>query len=86
MALTLTCPICGNRDGYEFQYGGEEKGPFPDEHTLTPRSWCNYVHMNRCIAGVQKEWWFHRHGCGTLFTTYRDTTTNLEVEKSEKTQ
>ncbi|PIE61088.1 MAG: sarcosine oxidase subunit delta, partial [Desulfobacterales bacterium] len=29
MALTLTCPICGKRNGYEFRYGGEEKGPRP---------------------------------------------------------
>ena len=31
MALTLTCPVCGKRNGYEFRYGGEDKGPRPDE-------------------------------------------------------
>jgi sarcosine oxidase subunit delta len=46
MALTLTCPICGKRNGYEFRYGGEDKGPRPDEEGLTPADWCNYVHMN----------------------------------------
>jgi sarcosine oxidase subunit delta len=46
MAMTLTCPVCGKRNGYEFRYGGEEKGPRPDEADLSPRAWCEYVHMN----------------------------------------
>jgi sarcosine oxidase subunit delta len=48
-----------------------------------PAAWCDYVHMNKCTAGVQKEWWFHRDGCGSWFTTWRDTTNNLEVEQPE---
>ena len=83
MALTLTCPVCGKRNGYEFRYGGEEKGPRPAETDLTPQAWCEYVHLNKCTAGIQKEWWCHRDGCGVWFTTDRDTTRNLEVEKSE---
>jgi len=83
MALTITCPVCGKRNGYEFRYGGVEKGPRPDEEGLTPANWCDYVHMNECVAGIQKEWWFHRDGCGAWFTIHRDTTANLEVEKSE---
>ena len=79
MALTLTCPICGPRNGYEFRYGGEDKGPRPDEKDLTPRAWCGYVHMNRCVAGIQMEWWCHKDGCGSWFTTWRDTVHNLEV-------
>ena len=70
MALTLTCPVCGKRNGYEFRYGGEDKGPRPAEEGLTP-------------AGVQKEWWFHRDRCGAWFTTWRDTTLNLEVVAPE---
>jgi len=83
MALTLTCPVCGKRNGYEFRYGGEDKGPRPAEAGLTPTTWCDYVHMNKCTAGVQKEWWVHRDGCGSWFTTWRDTTQNLEVAKPE---
>jgi len=83
MALTLTCPVCGKRNGYEFRYGGEDKGPRPAEEGLTPNAWCDYVHMNKCTVGVQKEWWVHRDGCGSWFTTYRDTTKNLEVEQPE---
>ncbi len=83
MALTITCPVCGKRNGYEFRYGGEDKGPRPDENNITPQSWCDFVHMNKCVAGVQKEWWFHRDGCGSWFTIHRDTTTNLEVAEPE---
>jgi sarcosine oxidase subunit delta len=83
MAATLTCPICGKRNGYEFRYGGVDKGPRPAEEVLSPATWCDYVHMNKCIAGIQKEWWFHRDGCGAWFTTHRDTTTNLEVKNPE---
>jgi len=36
--------------------------------------------MNKCVAGVQQEWWFHKDGCGSWFPIYRDTTTNLEQE------
>ena len=83
MSLTITCPICGKRNGYEFRFGSEEKGPRPEEADLTPEAWCDYVHMNKSVAGVQKEWWFHRDGCGSWFTIYRNTTTNLEVDESE---
>jgi heterotetrameric sarcosine oxidase delta subunit len=83
MSLTITCPICGKRNGYEFRFGGEEKGPRPDEAGLTPAAWSDYVHMNKSVAGIQQEWWFHRDGCGSWFTIYRNTTTNLEVDQSE---
>jgi len=79
LALLITCPICGKRSGYEFRYGGEDKGARPEEEGLTPRAWCEYVHMNRCTAGLQKEWWYHRDGCGLWFTVWRDTTANRQV-------
>ncbi len=81
MSLTITCPICGQRSGYEFRYGGEDNGQRPDEDKLTQASWCAYVHLNSCEAGVQKEWWFHKDGCGCWFTIYRDTTSNIEVSR-----
>jgi len=81
MSLTITCPICGKRNGYEFRFGSEDKGPRPEQESLTPESWCDYAHMNNCRAGVQKEWWYHRAGCSLWFTIHRDTTTNLEVSE-----
>ena len=83
MSLMLTCPICGRRNGYEFRYGGEDKGPYPWGQEKSPRQWAEYVHMNSCTGGVQKEWWYHRDGCGSWFTTFRDTLTNQEVENPE---
>ncbi|MBV9535735.1 MAG: sarcosine oxidase subunit delta [Solirubrobacterales bacterium] len=34
----------------------------------------NYFRVN--VAGVQREWWFHRSGCRAWFIAERDTTTN----------
>lgn len=79
MSFLITCPTCGARNAYEFRFGGEDKGPRPDESGLSAEQWVEYVHMNRCVAGVNKEWWFHRDGCSAWFTIWRDTTTNLQV-------
>jgi len=78
VAPDLTCPVCGKRNAYEFRFGGEDKGPPPAETEPSADQWCAYTHMNHCTAGVQKEWWFHRDGCGIWFTVYRDTRTNLQ--------
>lgn len=79
MGLMITCPICGRRSGYEFRYGGEDKGPRLDQSSLTPQDWCDYVHMNRSPAGVVREWWSHRDGCGAWFCIERDTRINIQV-------
>ena len=83
MSLTITCPRCGERDGYEFVFGGEDRGPRPEEAALTPETWCDYVHLRRNIGGVQTEWWFHRKGCGLWFTIRRDTLKNREINTAE---
>jgi sarcosine oxidase subunit delta len=79
MTLTITCPICGERSGYEFKFGGEERGPRPDWQNSTPKEWCDYVHKRKNTGGIQQEWWYHKEGCGTWFAIYRDTLTNQEV-------
>ena len=83
MTLTITCPICGKRNGYEFRYGGEELGPRPDDQALTRETWCDYVHMRAHRAGPRKEWWFHRDGCHTWFLIWRDTRTNRQIDEPE---
>ena len=80
MSFTITCPICGRRDLYEFRFGGEVRGPRPDEEGLTPEAYAQYVHMRTNAGGPQNEWWFHRDGCGRWFTIWRDTLTNREVK------
>jgi len=84
MSLTITCPICGKRNGYEFRFGGEEKGPRPDDKGLTAEAWCDYNHLRSNIFGIQREWWYHRDGCGIWFKIWRDTRTNLEVHAPEQ--
>jgi sarcosine oxidase subunit delta len=80
MSFTLSCPICGRRNVSEFRFGGEDKGPRPAEEALAATAaWLDYVHLHANPAGPQKEWWYHRDGCGSWFSIWRDTTTNLEI-------
>ena len=48
----------------------------------TLRELTDYLYFKRNVAGVQREWWCHRHGCQAWFTAERDTRTNtvLSVE------
>lgn len=86
MSLLIQCPICGRRNGYEFRYGGEDKGPYPDGPSISRAQWYDYVHANTCRAGVVREWWCHRHGCGLWFTIFRDTRINVQVSTPEGEQ
>ena len=49
----------------------------------TMRDLTSYIYFRRNVAGVQREWWHHRQGCGTWFLAERDTRTN-EVLKVER--
>ena len=80
MSFLLTCPNCGPRDVNEFAYAGEvtrRPGPNPTQSELGA-----YVYFRRNVAGVQREWWYHRFGCELWFLAERDTRTNevLRVE------
>ena len=46
------------------------------------RDLASYVYFRRNVAGVQREWWYHRLGCEIWFQAERDTRTNevLSVE------
>jgi len=79
VSFMITCPVCGKRDLYEFRFGSEDRGPRPDEAGLDPRLYTDWVHMRTNRGGPQKEWWFHRDGCGQWFTIWRDPTSNREV-------
>ncbi len=80
---TITCPICGKRNQKEFRYGNEDVGPMPSHDTLTPEKYLENLYSNGNHAGVQKEWWCHRQGCGTWFKVERNTLTNLQVKMGE---
>jgi heterotetrameric sarcosine oxidase delta subunit len=74
MGFLLECPNCGKRDAYEFRFGGEShKRPVPD---ASSEAWADYSYMRENVAGVQREWWFHRLGCGKWFLAIRDTRDN----------
>jgi heterotetrameric sarcosine oxidase delta subunit len=74
MSFLLQCPNCGPRSVYEFRFGGEYlRRPQPS----APESdWVNYVYNRANMNGPQKEWWYHRDGCGEWFVAERDTTSN----------
>jgi sarcosine oxidase subunit delta len=80
MSFLLTCPHCGPRDVNEFGYVGEVTTRPKAKPTM--RELTDYVYFRRNVAGVQREWWTHRHGCGAWFLAERDTRTN-EVLKVE---
>lgn len=84
MSFLIPCPYCGERNIYEFRFGGEVKSR-PDEKLATPEQWADYVYLSKNVHGPQEEWWYHSQGCGCWFTLWRDTRTNLPVLLPEET-
>ena len=75
MSFLLECPHCGLRDVNEFRYQGEVTRRPASGATL--RDLSDYVYFRDNVAGVQREWWYHRIGCGTWVLAERDTRTNV---------
>jgi sarcosine oxidase subunit delta len=74
MSFVLTCPNCGAREVTDFGFGGEvSKRPSGDP---SARELNEYVYFRTNVAGVQREWWYHRSGCRAWFIAERDTRTN----------
>jgi len=74
VSFLLSCPNCGAREVTDFGYGGEitvRPSGRPDRRELN-----TYNYFRRNVAGVQREWWFHRSGCRVWFVAERDTRTN----------
>ena len=76
MSFLLTCPNCGSREVADFVFGGEVVPPAADEQTVPEGAEHVQLLPRRNLAGVQREWWYHRSGCRTWFVADRDTTTN----------
>jgi len=74
VSFLLPCPNCGPRDVNEFAYQGEVTIRPKESPTL--RELTSYLYFRRNVAGVQREWWYHRHGCQAWFQAERDTRTN----------
>jgi sarcosine oxidase subunit delta len=80
--LLLTCPNCGERNITEFRFGGEVKRrPKEPEENAANSAWVDYLYLKENILGVQKEWWYHRAGCGLWFLAERHTKTQV-VERT----
>ena len=73
--LILECPNCGPRNVQEFRYGGEYN-PRPASVEVDDDAWTTYIYMRQNRLGVQKEWWYHRAGCGLWFFAERHTKSN----------
>jgi len=74
MSFLLPCPHCGPRDVNEFAYAGEVTTRPPADPSL--RDLTSYLYLRRNVAGIQREWWYHRLGCELWFQAERDTRTN----------
>ena len=74
MSYVLTCPNCGPREVTDFSFGGEVN-PRPTARPVGARA-RDLQLLPRNVAGVQREWWFHRSGCAAWFLAERDTRTN----------
>lgn len=74
MSFLLSCPNCGPRSAYEFQFGGEyQRRPNPE---ASPEQWNDYLYLRTNSAGDQIEWWYHNLGCRCWFLSVRDTRQN----------
>ena len=74
MSFVLRCPNCGPREVTDFGFGGEVIRRPRSRPSFRELNSYNYFRRN--VAGVQREWWFHRSGCRAWFIAERDTTTN----------
>jgi sarcosine oxidase, subunit delta len=74
VSYVLTCPNCGPREVTDFAFGGEVSRRPRERPTL--RELGSYNYFRRNVAGVQREWWYHRSGCREWFLADRDTRTN----------
>ncbi|HEY3068734.1 MAG TPA: sarcosine oxidase subunit delta [Gaiellaceae bacterium] len=77
MSFLLPCPNCGPRDVNEFTCAGEVTVRPKGAPSL--RELAMYIYFRRNVAGVQREWWYHRLGCEIWFQAERDTRTNEVV-------
>lgn len=75
MSFLLTCPNCGVREVTDFGFGGEASAR-PMSRPETMHDLASYTYFRRNVAGVQREWWVHRAGCGQWFLAERDTRDN----------
>ncbi len=77
--LILECPNCGARNASEFHFGGEYRPRPRDPVHSSDAEWIEYLYLRDNAMGVQKEWWYHKAGCGLWFLAERHTRTSEVV-------
>ena len=83
MSFTITCPICGERDIYEFHFGGRDRGPPPSQEGLKVEAYFRYAQFRTTGTEAQLEWWYHSSACGVWFQTWRNPVHNREEKPKE---
>ena len=78
MSFLLPCPNCGPRDVEEFRCAGEVT--VRPKGSPSPRELNTYIYFRENVAGVSREWWYHRYGCELWFIAERDTRTNAVLK------
>ena len=73
--LRISCPLCGERDEVEFQFGGESHIERP-EINVSDAGWSDYLFLRTNPKGLHFERWCHKYGCGQWFNVARNTVTN----------
>ena len=77
--ILLACPNCGRRNVQEFRFGGAYQPRPSQPEEVSEQVWVDYLYMRDNTWGVQREWWYHRAGCGLWFLAERHTRTNEVV-------
>ncbi len=83
MSFTITCPICGERDIYEFHFGGRDRGPPPSQEGLEVEAYFRYAQFRTTRTEAQLEWWYHSSACSAWFQTWRNPVNNREEKPKE---
>jgi len=79
MAFLINCPNCGQRNPYEFKFGGECKTA--PEQGADMKAWCDYLFFNENKPDFQDEWWYHAMGCGDWLKIRRNIATHEIIEE-----
>ena len=53
MTFRLTCPVCGKRDIQEFTFGGQERGPRPEQERLSAEEHFRWVQFRMIPGGAE---------------------------------
>ena len=75
--MLIPCPWCGQREEFEFRYGGPVPLAYPqDPEAVDDATWARYVYFRPNPKGPLTERWVHFAGCRRWFTIERDTVTH----------